>query len=55
MWNICGTEEYKNALEEANKKAREMIETYKLFDDYHYENGLIVFKEGVLENLEKEH
>ena len=47
-----GTEEYKKALEEANEKAKELIETYGLYDKWHMENGLITFDEGALEEMQ---
>jgi len=42
------TKEYADALEEANEKARNLIETYGLFNNYRYENGLIVIDEDAL-------
>lgn len=44
--------DYEETLEETNKKAKELITTYGLYDDYHYEDGAIVFNDGVLENLQ---
>lgn len=38
-------EDYGKTLDEVNAKAEELIKTYGLYDDYHYENGLIVFNE----------
>ena len=50
-----GTKNYKKQIEEANEKARELIETYQLFDQFHYdENGLIVFNPGALDNKKTE-
>ena len=49
-----GTDEYKEALEKANEEAKKLIETYKLFDDWHYDNGVIKFNDGVLEGLQNE-
>lgn len=50
-----GSEEYKNKLEEANKAAKDLIETYKLFGEYSIDNnGLIVFNEGALEDAQSE-
>lgn len=48
------TEEYTTTLEQANKKAKELIETYKLYDKYHIENGIITFDEGALENIQEQ-
>ena len=48
------TEEYTTTLEQANKKAKELIETYKLYDKYHIENGVITFDEGTLENIQEQ-
>ena len=49
-----GTDAFTEALEEANKKAAELINTYNLLPDQYYKNakGLIVFNEGVLESIE---
>jgi uncharacterized protein YlxW (UPF0749 family) len=46
-----GTQEYKDAVEEANEKARELIEMGELEGKYHFnaENGLIEFDKGALE------
>ena len=53
--NLTGsTEELKQALEDTNNKAKELIETYGLYGQYTTEGGVIKFNEGVLENLEKE-
>lgn len=50
---IKGTDEYKEALEKANEQAKELIETYGLYSKFHYdENGLIVFDEGALEEVQ---
>lgn len=50
-------EEYNKALEESNQKARELIEKYELFGQYHWENGVIKFDtddfEHVLEQQEQ--
>lgn len=48
------TEEYTTTLEQANKKAKELIETYKLYDKYHIENGVITFDEGTLESIQEQ-
>ena len=48
-----GTDEYAEALENANQKARDLIETYGLWDQYEYKDGLITFKDGVLEQVQK--
>lgn len=51
-----GTEEYTAAVLDANKKAMELVETYKLYDQYYYENGIIKFKnqgDSTLEEYEK--
>lgn len=49
-----GTNEYKEALEEANNKAMALVETYGLWDSYTKKGDLIVFKEGTLENIKEE-
>ena len=55
LQNLTGsTEELKQALEDTNNKAKELIETYSLYDQYTMQGGVISFNEGVLENLEKE-
>lgn len=42
-------EEYNKSLEESNKKARDLIETYGLYSQYHYdENGAIIINEEAL-------
>lgn len=51
-----GTEEYTAAVLDANKKAMELVETYKLYDQYYFENGIIKFKnqgDNTLEEYEK--
>ena len=48
-----GTDEYAEALENANQKARDLIETYGLWDQYEYKDGLITFKDGVLEQAQQ--
>ena len=51
-----GTEEYAAAVLDANKKAMELVETYKLYDQYYFENGIIKFKnqgDNTLEEYEK--
>ena len=51
-----GTDEYREALEKANEQARQLIETYGLWGQTHYdENGLITFNEGVLEGKQTEY
>lgn len=47
-----GTEEYTQALEDANKKAKELVETYGLYDQVEMKDGLLTFKDGVLEDLQ---
>lgn len=49
-----GTEEYEGALEAANAKAKELIDTYGLYDKYFYKDGVITFEEGALEEAQKE-
>ena len=45
-----GTQEYKDAIEDANEKAKELIETYGLYGDWHYDDsGLITFDKGSLQ------
>ena len=47
-----GTDEYKEAVEKANEKARELLDTNKALRSLmHYENGLITFEDGALSNL----
>ena len=48
-----GTDEYAEALENANQKARDLIETYGLWDQYEYKDGLITFKDGALEQAQQ--
>lgn len=47
------TDEYAEALENANQKARDLIETYGLWDQYTYKDGLITFDEGALEQAQQ--
>lgn len=47
-----GTKEYEEALDAANAKARELIELYGLYDKYTYQNGVITFDEGALEDAQ---
>ena len=47
-----GTEEYTEALESANAKAKELIETFGLYDEAYTQNGMILFKDNSLENLQ---
>ena len=55
LQNLTGsTEELKQALEDTNNKAKELIETYGLYGQYTTEGGVIKFNEGVLESLEQE-
>ena len=46
-----GTDEYNNKLKEANKHARDLIEKYGLYTNYHIEDGLITFDKGYLEQV----
>ena len=48
------TKEYADALDKANQKAKELIETYGLWNDYHLEDGVIKFNDGVLEGLQQQ-
>ena len=48
------TKEYADALDKANQKAKELIETYGLWNDYHLEDGVIKFNDGVLEDLQQQ-
>ena len=51
-----GTDEYREALEKANEQARQLIETYGLWGQTHYDkNGVITFNEGVLESKQTEY
>lgn len=51
-----GTDEYREALEKANEQAKQLIETYGLWGQTHYdENGVITFDEGVLEGKQTEY
>lgn len=47
------TQEYADALEDANKKAQDLVETYNLWGQTYKENGLIKFKDGVLEDAQR--
>ena len=47
------TQEYADALEDANKKAQDLVETYGLWGQTYKENGLIKFKDGVLEDAQR--
>lgn len=50
-----GTEEYKEKIEEANKSAKELIETYKLFGQYSVGNdGLITIDEEAFDKVQSE-
>lgn len=53
-----GTDEYRQAMEEANAEARKMIDDYNLLagQDWSFNSatGLIEFNDGVLENVEKQ-
>lgn len=49
-----GTEEYAKAVEESNKKAKALIETYGLFDDYTYQDGIIRIDPEALEKAQRE-
>ena len=46
------TQEYADSLEKANEKAKELIETYGLYDQYEMKNGVITFKEGALDKVQ---
>lgn len=48
-----GTDEYAAALENANEKARELIETYGLWDSYDFKNGVITIDPKALEDAQK--
>lgn len=47
-----GTEEFKTALEEANEKAIELLETYNLFGKYTIKDGVITIDEDALKELQ---
>ena len=47
------TQEYADALEDANKKAQDLVETYGLWGQTYKENGLIKFNNGVLEDAQR--
>jgi methyl-accepting chemotaxis protein len=51
-----GTEEYSEKLDEVNAKAKELIETYGLWDDYkvNAETGVYEIDEEALDRVEKE-
>ena len=49
-----GTDEYKAKIEEVNTKAKELIETYGLWNDFTYENGIIAIDEDALVELQSE-
>lgn len=48
------TQEYADALEDANKKAQDLVETYNLWGQTYKENGLIKFKDGALEAAQED-
>lgn len=48
------TQEYNEALELANEKAKELIKTYSLWDDYKWENGQIIIDETALQNKQNQ-
>lgn len=48
-----GTAEYNEALLNANEQAMQLIEKYDLMGQYHFENGVIVFDEGALEEAQQ--
>jgi hypothetical protein len=49
----AGTDKMREAIEEANKKARELIETFKLFGQYSYgANGEIILNKDALNAIE---
>ena len=45
------TVEYKDKLKELNKEAKGLLETFNLWDNYTYENGLITFKQEDIDNI----
>lgn len=47
------TQEYTDSLESANEKAKELIETYRLWDKYEIKDGLIIFDTGAIEEAQK--
>ncbi len=47
-----GTQEYNEALELANEKAKELIKTFKLWDDYELKDGKIIISETALQNIQ---
>lgn len=47
------TQEYSDALEDANKKAQDLVETYGLWGQTHKENGLIKFNDGALKDAQR--
>ena len=49
-----GTEEYAEALEDANDKAKELIETYGLYDDYYISDGKIIIDQTALDTKQAE-
>lgn len=50
----AGTKEMAEAVEEVNKKARNLIEAFGLFGQYSYGlNGEIIFNDGVLEGVQQ--
>lgn len=49
-----GTDEYTSALEKANQKAKELIETYKLYDKYDITDGVIHLDESALEDIQNQ-
>ena len=49
-----GTEEYSDALENANQKAKDLIETYDLYNEATVENGILTLDKETLDELEKQ-
>lgn len=50
---VEGTKEFEDAIDSANEKAKALIETYKLYDQYTIDkNGLIVINEEALKNAQ---
>lgn len=49
-----GTDEYTEALKGANEKAKELIETFGLYNDYTIKDGMIEINQQALEKAQKE-
>ena len=48
------TDEYKEKVKSLNDEAKKLIETFGLWDEYSYENGVITFSDATLDRVLKE-